>query len=483
MTDQTPVARLQLELSTVERLLVNIIENPGEIKYQRIRRNNPSIQQKLGSSELPFSLLKHAGFEEGCDSLVYSAVTTDDADLVLGLVQATLNEENLKAQELKRCQQLDLLKERVRARSEGPGMDRCREDMLAILDVLKSIQENPDRWRHKELNASTRQALADHDVNMELLQCAGFAKDGNSLTFICSSPEHLKHVIQFVQDILQLCQETNTDLPSEDWGRNESQEECEGLSDEPDSDAFDGNVADLLDKYEKLLEGSYAERCRQDLESIKSILDGIKRSPGRFKNHPLNKSSQKDLEHSQLNSDFLCFAGFARDDQGCLTFKRPEALEAASCLADSLLMAVEPTEQSVPEPQFGERTLRRVLLHTIRFTQNSVAACFRDGQPLEDLVENLKAGRISTDDLPPIRVVEQMDMFWSLDNRRLHCMKQAFPERRYPDKMILVQMESCSRAAIRKEFLNKFTTGTDIVKRCPARAGRVKAKGSARSRP
>mmetsp|Transcript_14643 Transcript_14643/g.30436 ORF Transcript_14643/g.30436 Transcript_14643/m.30436 type:complete len:174 (+) Transcript_14643:278-799(+) len=107
---------------------------------------------------------------------------------------------------------------------------------------------------------------------------------------------------------------------------------------------------------------------------------------------------------------------------------------------------------------------RRLLLHTIRFTQNSVASHFRDGRSLQETVNLLRSG-MAVDDLPAIRVVECMNHFWSLDNRRLSCMKEAFPERRHADKTIPVKMEALSDPKVRDEFTRKFTTGTEVVKR------------------
>ena len=165
------------------------------------------------------------------------------------------------------------------------------------------------------------------------------------------------------------------------------------------------------------------------------LVAGIKRNPDRFKYTALNKSSQRALEHSQLNFELLRFAGFA-DHEGTLTFQSSDMLEIALYLISDLLSHTEsPASSSIhssPNPKaesethsfLGHKTQRRLLLHSIRFTQSSVASHFRDGQTLAETIERLRAG-MSTDELPPIRVVEEMDLLWSLDNRRLHCMKEA----------------------------------------------------------
>lgn len=474
----TPLTQQELELSTVRKLLINIYENPGEVKYHRIRKNNHSIQQKLVSDH-SFSLLKHAGFQEDADSMTYS--NSIHTELVLGLVESAVAAVDLKLEEEYKKEQLDALTETFHSRCEGSSASRCREDLLEICSVLDSIAQHPGRWKHKQLNTSTCKILRENPCSLKLLECAGFVDDGNSVTFKDCSPEHLKYVSDFALRIIRLCNESASLADSsscQDFTEAEETFDLETPVDQSES------IRQVVAHYEKLLEGSYAQRCRDDLQSIKSIVDGIKRNPDRFKNKPLNRSSQNGLEHSQLNLDFLRFAGFVVDDQGCLTFRNSDSLETASCLIENLLAEeVEETQSEfsqAPDSSSDRNlqkgpALRRMLLHTIRFTQSSVASNFKDGQPLEALVEKLRNG-MSTDELPPIRVVEQMGLLWSLDNRRLHCMREAFPERRHPDKTILVQMETCSKATVRKEFLSKFTTGTDIVKRCPPGNSRPKAK-------
>jgi filamentous hemagglutinin len=61
----------------------------------------------------------------------------------------------------------------------------------------------------------------------------------------------------------------------------------------------------------------------------------------------------------------------------------------------------------------------------IKFTQNSVSNTFKDGQSLHSTIDALKSGKISPDDLPPIRVFEKDGVVYSLDNRRLLAASQA----------------------------------------------------------
>ncbi|WP_084331700.1 hypothetical protein, partial [Ectopseudomonas alcaliphila] len=61
----------------------------------------------------------------------------------------------------------------------------------------------------------------------------------------------------------------------------------------------------------------------------------------------------------------------------------------------------------------------------IRFTQDSVSNTFKDGKTLQATIDGLKTGKISPDDLPPIRVFEKDGVIYSLDNRRLLAASQA----------------------------------------------------------
>ncbi|UVM49024.1 hemagglutinin repeat-containing protein [Pseudomonas sp. B21-015] len=55
----------------------------------------------------------------------------------------------------------------------------------------------------------------------------------------------------------------------------------------------------------------------------------------------------------------------------------------------------------------------------IRFTQDSIKNAFADGGDLYSTIDGLKSGRISPNDIPPIRVFEKDGLVYSLDNRRL----------------------------------------------------------------
>ena len=62
---------------------------------------------------------------------------------------------------------------------------------------------------------------------------------------------------------------------------------------------------------------------------------------------------------------------------------------------------------------------------SIRFSQASIKATFRDGTSIDDLVEELQSGRLHPHNVPAIRVFERDGKLFTLDNRRLEAFRRA----------------------------------------------------------
>ncbi|MEU1896242.1 hypothetical protein [Streptomyces pristinaespiralis] len=62
---------------------------------------------------------------------------------------------------------------------------------------------------------------------------------------------------------------------------------------------------------------------------------------------------------------------------------------------------------------------------TSRYTQDNVKGSYKDGRHIQDAIDDLVAGRISPNEIPPIRIFERDGKIYSLDNRRLYTFKQA----------------------------------------------------------
>lgn len=62
---------------------------------------------------------------------------------------------------------------------------------------------------------------------------------------------------------------------------------------------------------------------------------------------------------------------------------------------------------------------------TVRFTQDSIRATFKDGGNVEELARNLQSGVIEPSSIPAIRVFERDGLIHTLDNRRLAAFQRA----------------------------------------------------------
>lgn len=62
---------------------------------------------------------------------------------------------------------------------------------------------------------------------------------------------------------------------------------------------------------------------------------------------------------------------------------------------------------------------------SIRFSQDSIKGTFKDGRRIQEVIDDLMAGRLSAADLPPIRIFEREGKLFTLDNRRLYAFQAA----------------------------------------------------------
>ncbi|MEU1181326.1 hypothetical protein ABZ464_27500 [Streptomyces sp. NPDC005820] len=87
----------------------------------------------------------------------------------------------------------------------------------------------------------------------------------------------------------------------------------------------------------------------------------------------------------------------------------------------------------------------------MRFTQDSIGANFKNGKSVQSLVDDLKTGKVTAGDLPPIRIFQKDGKIYSLDNRRLHAAQEAG---------VNVRFVRASPADVQNESW-KFTTKND----------------------
>ena len=85
----------------------------------------------------------------------------------------------------------------------------------------------------------------------------------------------------------------------------------------------------------------------------------------------------------------------------------------------------------------------------IRFTQDSIGTTFRDGRSVQGLIDGLKSGKVSPNNLPPIRTFQKDGMTFTLGNRRLFAADQAG---------VKIRTVPATAQEIAKELPRKFTT-------------------------
>ena len=86
---------------------------------------------------------------------------------------------------------------------------------------------------------------------------------------------------------------------------------------------------------------------------------------------------------------------------------------------------------------------------SIRFTQDSIGSKFKDRRSVQGLIDDLKSGKVSPNDLPAIRTFQKDGLTFTLDNRRLFAAHQAG---------VKVKTVPATAAEIAKELPSKFTT-------------------------
>lgn len=91
----------------------------------------------------------------------------------------------------------------------------------------------------------------------------------------------------------------------------------------------------------------------------------------------------------------------------------------------------------------------------IRYTQDSISRNFQNGSSVDDMINGLRNGQITPDDVPAIRIFKMNGNYYSLDNRRLYAFKQAGMTK------INTQTVNPFSRKIAKEMINKFTTYTN----------------------
>jgi hypothetical protein len=92
----------------------------------------------------------------------------------------------------------------------------------------------------------------------------------------------------------------------------------------------------------------------------------------------------------------------------------------------------------------------------VYFSQSTIKQTFKNGDLVQDLIDDLKSGEVKLSSLPPIRVTMVDGKWVSLDNRRLFAMKEALKGKRASNRNIPVVKVDLNKVA--DELHRKLTT-------------------------
>jgi len=79
-------------LNTIKVVITNILKNPSEEKFRKVKTTNPNFEERVGKIIMGMKILNHLGFQQDGEFLVLSSVDSD----LLTKTQSLLEEE-LKA--------------------------------------------------------------------------------------------------------------------------------------------------------------------------------------------------------------------------------------------------------------------------------------------------------------------------------------------------------------------------------------------------
>jgi RHS repeat-associated protein len=71
------------------------------------------------------------------------------------------------------------------------------------------------------------------------------------------------------------------------------------------------------------------------------------------------------------------------------------------------------------------KNIKKIDPNIVRFSQSSIRNAFRNGMTIDELAISLKNGATKINEIPPIRLVNQNNVLYTLDNRRLEAFRRA----------------------------------------------------------
>eukprot|EP00971_Amphidinium_carterae_P038008 747395-Amphidinium_carterae.1 len=108
------------------------------------------------------------------------------------------------------------------------------------------------------------------------------------------------------------------------------------------------------------------------------------------------------------------------------------------------------------------RRKRQLPVQSIRYTQDSIARRFRNGDSLESAIQQLQCGQTDVSDYPIIEVYLRGEQVFCLDNRRLYVFKQFAKRNEEARMMVPVQWVDPLPQGHPKFTTSNAGTGSDV---------------------
>jgi filamentous hemagglutinin len=200
-------------------------------------------------------------------------------------------------------------------------------------------------------------------------------------------------------------------------------------------------LLDLLIETQRFIDGiPYKEEAQIALIGLQVALGGpVKTAVSVVNNVVLDSLVGDKIEQlsTAVATEIAAILGYGKDSTQITDPPRQEDIEAAKLglsLAIGSIGTVVAGKAVIADMTKSVAAFRKIGIEevvefdakTIRFTQDSISNEFKGGKgSLKGLIDDLKSGKVSSDDIPPIRVFEKDGKIYSLDNRRLKAFQEA----------------------------------------------------------
>lgn len=81
-------------LNTIKIIINNILKNPNEDKFKKIKMTNPNVQERIVSIQIALKMLKIIGFKDEGEFYVISDINTELLKNIVEVLQKEINKLN-----------------------------------------------------------------------------------------------------------------------------------------------------------------------------------------------------------------------------------------------------------------------------------------------------------------------------------------------------------------------------------------------------